>query len=115
MPNLPPLTHEDLTRVLFGSSAFQLLNAGCQLGLFYALHRHPGLNESEVGRELKLEARPTQILLLGTTALTLTVRDEGRYRNAELLDSMLTGGTWEIIEDLVAFEEQNVVPGEVDF
>jgi SAM-dependent methyltransferase len=109
------LTHEDLIRVLFGSSAFQMINAGCQLGLFHALHRSSGLSESEVARELNLEERPTQILLLGTTALALTVRDGDRYRNAELVDSMLTGRTWEILEDLVAFQEQIVLRGEVDF
>jgi SAM-dependent methyltransferase len=115
MQNPALLTHEGLTRVLFGSSAFQMLNAGCKLGLFHALHRGSGLSESEVGRALKLETRPTQILLLGTTALALTVRDGDRYRNGELVESMIASGTWEIIEDVVAFEEQIVIPAEVDF
>lgn len=33
MPNSRPLTNDDLVRILFGSSAFQMLNAGCRLGL----------------------------------------------------------------------------------
>ncbi|MFF3324042.1 methyltransferase [Streptomyces sp. NPDC002889] len=110
-----PLTTDGLVRILFGSSAFQMLNAGRNLGLFPLLQRRPGLSPQEIGRELGLEERPVQILLLGTTALGLTDRQDEGYHNAELLTSMFADGTWEIIEDLIAYEEQIVRPAEVDF
>ncbi|GAA1927030.1 methyltransferase [Streptantibioticus ferralitis] len=115
MADVPPLSTDGLVQILFGSSAFQMLNAGCNLGLFALLDRQPDLTPEEIGRELGLEARPVQVLLLGTTALRLTARHSGRYRNAELLTGMFADGTWEIMEDLVAYEEQIVRPAEVDF
>ncbi|MFI7086685.1 3-hydroxy-D-kynurenine methyltransferase AcmI [Streptomyces anulatus] len=115
MADVRPFGTEDLVRILFGSSAFQMLNAGCNLGLFALLDARPDLDPEEIGRELGLEARPVQILLLGTTSLGLTVRQDGRYRNAALLGGMIADGTWEIMEDLVAYEEQIVRPAEVDF
>ncbi|MGW6918979.1 methyltransferase [Kitasatospora sp. NPDC054939] len=115
MANVPPLTHDGLVRILFGSSAFQMLNAGCRLGLFPLLDRSPGLDPEEIGRELGLRPRPVQILLLGTTALGLTVREGDAYRNADLLAAMFADDTWEITADLVEYEERIVRPAEVDF
>ncbi|GGS61811.1 methyltransferase domain-containing protein [Streptomyces parvus] len=116
MADATPLTTDGLVRILFGSSAFQMLNAGTRLGLFALLHRQPGgLSAEEIGRELGLEPRPVQILLLGTTALELTVRQDERYHNADLLDGLFEDGTWDIVEDLIAYEEQIVRPAEVDF
>jgi len=115
MSNVRPLTHEDLVRVLFGSSAFQVLNAGVKLGLFALLHRHPDLTVEKLAEELRLERRPVQILLLGTSALGFTVRTGDVYRNAALLEGMFKDGSWEIIADLVAFEEAFVLPTQIDF
>ncbi|MYW02372.1 methyltransferase [Streptomyces sp. SID3343] len=115
MADASPLTTDGLVQILFGSSAFQMLNAGRNLGLFPLLHRNPGLTPDEIGRELGLVARPVQILLLGTTALGLTVRQGEGYRNAEVLKAMFEDDTWEIIEDLIEYEEQIVRPAEVDF
>jgi tRNA A58 N-methylase Trm61 len=115
MADASPLTTDGLVQILFGSSAFQMLNAGRNLGLFALLHRRPGLTPQEIGRELGLAERPVQILLLGTTALNLTTRQQDGYRNAELLDTLFDDRTWEIIEDLIEYEERIVRPAEVDF
>lgn len=115
MANVAPLTNDDLVRILFGSSAFQMLNAGCQLGLFRLLNQRPGINNAIITEELRLQPRPTQILLLGTTALGLTTRDGGSYRNAELLEAMFQDDSWEIMEDLIAFEAHIVHPSVADF
>jgi L-tyrosine C(3)-methyltransferase len=109
------LSTDALVGILFGAGAFQLLNAGCELGLFPLLHRSSGLTRDAVARELGLAPRPAQILLLGTTALGLTGQRDGRYRNAALVEDMLRDGTWEIIEDLVTFEARIVYPAQVDF
>lgn len=115
MPPASPLTSTDFTRILFGSAAFQVLNAGNRLGLFTFLDEHPGSTGEEIGESLGLQPRPVQILLLGTTALSLTARENGRYRNAELVSGMFRDGTWEIIEDLITYEAELVRPVEVDF
>ncbi|MBL1082666.1 methyltransferase domain-containing protein [Streptomyces actinomycinicus] len=115
MADASPLSTDGLVQILFGSSAFQMLNAGRNLGLFALLHRQPGLTAGEIGRELGLAERPVQILLLGTTALRLTTRQGEGYANAGLLDALFADGTWEIIEDLIEYEERIVRPAEVDF
>ncbi|CRK56714.1 O-methyltransferase, family 2 [Alloactinosynnema sp. L-07] len=115
MTTVSALTSTDLIRVLFGSSAFQMLNAGCSLGLFPLLDRLPGSTSAEIADALDLQTRPAEILLLGTTSLGLTVREDGRYRNADLLTEMFDSDSWDIIEDLVTFESEIVLPVEVDF
>jgi ubiquinone/menaquinone biosynthesis C-methylase UbiE len=115
MSNDHPLTTDDLVRTLFGSSAFQVLNAGCQLGLFSLLNQRPDSDTAFITKKLSLEPRPTQMLLLGTTALGLTTCNGDRYRNAELLETMFRDHSWDIIEDLVAFESHIVHPISVDF
>ncbi|GAA2479091.1 C-20 methyltransferase BchU [Actinocorallia cavernae] len=115
MTDATPLTNDGLVQILFGSSAFQMLNAGRNLGLFPLLHRRPGLTSQEIGRELDLAERPVQILLLGTTALGLTMRQGDGYFNADVLEGKFTDGTWEIIEDLIEYEERIVRPAEADF
>ncbi len=115
MARTSPLTTDGLVQILFGSSAFQMLNAGRNLGLFSLLHRHPGLTPAEIGEELGLAERPVQILLLGTTALGLTERQDDGYVNAGLLNGLFEDGTWDIVEDLIEYEERIVRPAEVDF
>lgn len=110
-----PLTHDDLVGILFGSSAFQMLDAGCRLGLFPLLRGRPGLTAEEIADALSLATRPTQVLLLGTTALRLTVREGGRYRLAGVLAGLFDDGLWDVVEDLVAFEAHVVLPSHPDF
>jgi ubiquinone/menaquinone biosynthesis C-methylase UbiE len=111
----PPLTTQALTGALFGTSAFQIVKALCELGLAEMLHDRPGLTRHEIGEGLGLQARPTGILLLGTTALGLTVQADGRYRNAELIEDFIARGTWEILRDIVDFEAHIVAVANVDF
>ncbi|MET9119035.1 3-hydroxy-D-kynurenine methyltransferase AcmL [Streptomyces longwoodensis] len=115
MAHASPLTTDGLVQILFGSSAFQMLRAGSDLGLFTLLHRRPGLTSTDIGRDLGLQERPVQILLLGTTALGLTTRQGESYENANVLNGLIAEGNWEIIEDLVEYEERIVRPAEVDF
>lgn len=109
------LSRQELVGTLFGAAAFQLLNAGSELGLFELLHRKPGLTIPEVATELGLQQRPVEILLLGTSALRLTTIADGRYRNAELIDETIADGSWEIIADMIAFEAHIVYEAQADF
>lgn len=110
-----PLTKDDLVGILFGAGAFQMLNAGCELGLFRLLRERPGLDPEQIGQQLGLAERPVQILLLGTTALGLTVRADGRYRNGGLVEEFFDEGTWGIIEDLAEFQQKVTGPACLDF
>lgn len=110
-----PLTRDGFVGILFGAGAFQMLNAGCELGLFALLRQRPGLSPGSVADRLGLRPRPVQILLLGTTALGLTTVRDGRYRNGELVQEMFADGTWPIIEDLVAFQDRVTGPAALDF
>lgn len=115
MTDKSPLTKDRLVSILFGAGAFQMLHAGCELGLFRLLRKQPGLSSSDIADELDLAARPAQILLLGTTALGLTVREDGRYHNSGLVDGMFDDGTWNMIEDLAEFQQNIAGPASVDF
>lgn len=110
----PDLTMDDLTPILFGAAAFQYLNAGCRLGLFELLEEHGNLTKKEIGEALDLQDRATDILLLGTTSLRLTMKSEGRYRNAHVISGMLRDGMWRIFSDVVDFEADIVYEGQAD-
>lgn len=111
----PPLDSRALTGLLFGASAFELLRAFVELEVGELLGDQPPAGRDEIGQALGLNERSTDILLLGTTAIGLTVLEDGRYRNADLVDRLMADGTWEIIRDIVAFEAHIVNVANVDF
>src|SRR5262245_15456143 len=94
-----------ITPILFGAAAFQYLNAGCELGLFDLLAQHPGLGKEEIGKELGLEGRANDILLLGTSSLRLLDKDNGSYRNCQAIDEIYRAGGWDGFKSVVAFEQ----------
>lgn len=101
-------SREDLVGPLFGAAAFQMLNAGCELGLFALLSDKGDLAAEEVGDALGLDPRPAEILLLGVTALGLTEVTGGRYRNCAVIQGMFEDGSWEVLADIVAFQAKLV-------
>ncbi|ANP50838.1 ubiquinone/menaquinone biosynthesis C-methylase UbiE [Streptomyces griseochromogenes] len=110
------LDMEELTKIVFGHAAFQYLNAGSELGLFDLLNKTPHLTSDELGKKLDLEDRAIDTLLLGTTSLKLTLRDdEGRYRNAGAVEQLFTDGKWDIIQAVIGFEAHIVYEGQADF
>ncbi|NMN96160.1 methyltransferase [Antrihabitans stalactiti] len=115
MTEAQPLTSDGLVRILFGAGAFQMLNAGCELGLFRLLRDRPGATAPQIMTGLGLQARPVQILLLGTTALGLTIREGDRYDNSDLVESLFQTGSWDIIDDLVEFQQKITGPASLDF
>ena len=90
--------------ILFGHAAFQQLNAGCELGLFDLLHERPGLDAPEIGEWLRLSERSTQVLLLGTTSLGLTVKQVGGYANCEVIEAAIHAGNWPDLRNIVEFQ-----------
>ena len=116
-PSVPPLTMDRrLSFVLFGHAAFQYLSAACELGLVDLLAERGPLPEVEIREQLGLQERACAILLLGCTALGLTVKEGSHHRIADLLAASLRlAGTWQQISDTVAFEQEIVYEGQADF
>jgi hypothetical protein len=106
---------DPLTSILFGASAFQQLNAACELGLFDLLERSPNLSKIAIQEALDLQPRAADILLLGTTALQLTSKERGCYANAPVISEVFRRGDWQIFKDVVAFEQYIVYEGQVDY
>ncbi|WP_307868970.1 methyltransferase [Umezawaea beigongshangensis] len=104
-----------LSWILFGHAAFQYLNAACELELFELLAKHGSLTKREIQEKLELEDRATDVLLLGTTALGLTVQRDGNYSVAEVIADLQRGSDWQRIKDTVAFEQYVVYEGQLDF
>jgi ubiquinone/menaquinone biosynthesis C-methylase UbiE len=104
-----------LSWILFGHAAFQYLNAACELELFELLAKQGPLTKPEIQEKLELADRAADILLLGTTALGLTVQRDGRYSAAEVIAELQQGDDWQRIKDTVAFEQYVVYEGQLDF
>lgn len=101
-----PLTMPGLVPILFGHAAFQQINAGCQLGLFEFLQTSPGASAAAVAIGIDLDRRATDILLLGTTSLGLTVKSGEAYRNSDILADAFGNGSWQILRDIVEFQDK---------
>lgn len=111
------MTHlEEITPILFGGSAFQYLNAGCELGLFDFLHRSPEQSKTIIQTALSLQSRAVDTLLLGLTSLNLISKGENAlYKNSVAIDMLFENNQWEIFKDVVAFEQYIVYVSQVDF
>src|SRR5581483_10142911 len=110
-----PLGMDGLSRILFGHSAFQYLNAACELGLFDCLAETPWIGRDEIAERLGLEQRSCDILMLGTTALGLVELVDGKYACAQIIVELRESGDWARFVDTVAFEQHIVYVPQVDF
>ncbi|WJW74471.1 methyltransferase [Thiohalobacter sp. IOR34] len=108
-----PLTMEQLILIAGGHTAFQLLWAGVELGLFEHLSRTPGADRAAIEEALGLAPQPARILLIGLTALKLIEKQDGGYRNAALTEKMLVGeGS---ATPILGWQRHIVYPGLEDF
>lgn len=110
-----PMTEDDLTRILFGHSAFQYLRAGTELGLFDLLEQRPGLDRKELTTELELQDRALDILLLGMTALRLVEKSDDKYYNNPTISRLYAEGRWDVVTAVIGFEAYVNYPGLIDF
>ncbi|MFB2879601.1 methyltransferase [Floridanema aerugineum] len=113
--NKDTLKMDDLVLLLYGHSAFQNLYAGCELGLFELLWKHPDLSQTEIAQHLQLEAYPTKALLLGLTALKLIQKVDDKYRNSLVIQMLFLENTWKEFYDVVLFEAKIVYRGSIDY
>jgi L-tyrosine C(3)-methyltransferase len=108
------LDREKLELILGGHTAFALLSAGILLGAFNLLSRRPGLTEAEVQRELKLEAKPTRILVVGLLSLGMITREGEALMNVPLVEESLVDGKPGSLAPLFAWHARVVYPALAD-
>lgn len=113
--NKDTLRMDDLVQILYGHSAFQNLYAGCELGVFELLWKHPELSQAEISQHLNLEDYPTKALLLALTALKLIQKVGDRYRNSFVMQMLFLENTWKEFYDVVLFEAKIVYRGSIDY
>lgn len=104
------LDREKFVQILFGSSAFQLLKAGCDLGLFELLAHTPNQKSEALRKQMGLSSRSIDILLLGTTSLGLTLVRDGCYSVAPIVTEFFPPGKWHILRDIVEFQSVFTIP-----
>lgn len=116
MQTADKLDLERLILIAQGHTAFQLLWAGIELGLFNHLAQHPNQPRPAIAAALGLQDYPCDVLLVGLTALGLIRRDDaGLYRNAELTERMLVAGRPEYLGGVLGWQARIVYPGLQDF
>lgn len=81
---------EKVLALLGGHIFFQILSSAVRIGLFDLLGKNGPLSRPRIQEELKLEAKPTRILLLGCTALKLIEKRGGGYANSPVKAELLT-------------------------
>jgi len=107
---------EKLVLIAGGHSAFQLLWAGVELGLYDLLAAKPDMNLDEVAGGLGLSRQPARILMVGLTALGVVIRSpEGSYRNADLTEARLVKGKPGYAAPILGWQAHIVYPGMQDF
>ncbi len=109
------LTYDQLVLIAGGHTAFQLLWAAIELGVFAFISRQPGATDSEIAEEAGLQTQPARILLTGLTALKLILKEEDSYRNSKLVEQLLSPGSPENRIDVLGWQRYIVYPGEIDF
>ena len=109
------LTYDQLVLIAGGHTAFQLLWAGIELGVFTHLSRHPGTSAADIAEAVGLQPQPSRILLTGLTALRLILKDGETYRNSTLVQHLLTPDSPENMSEVLGWQRHIVYPGEVDF
>ncbi|MEO6562074.1 MAG: methyltransferase dimerization domain-containing protein, partial [Nitrosospira sp.] len=107
---------EKLLLIAAGHSAFQLLWAGLELGLYDHLSAKPDMSLDEVADALGLSRQPARILMTGLTALGVVIRSpQGHYRNAELIEARLVKGKPGYAAPILGWQAHIVYPGMQDF
>jgi SAM-dependent methyltransferase len=106
---------ERLILIAGGHSAFQLLWAGVDLGLFDLLSNEPNIDLGQVAARLGLGRYPARVLLVGLTALGIVRKDGDKYRNAGLTEQMLVRHKPGSVAPILGWQAHIVYPGLVDF
>lgn len=104
-----------LSFILFGHAAFQYLQASCDLNLFEHVGELREATKEKLSNALNLQDRAIDILLLGATSLGMLVKENGVYRNAQVISDLMATDDWQRFKDTVAFEHHIVYESQLDF
>jgi ubiquinone/menaquinone biosynthesis C-methylase UbiE len=106
---------EKLVLVAGGHSAFQLLWAGAELGLFDLLSKEPDSASARITECLGISLYSCRVLLVGLTALGLIVKKSEKYRNAKLTEQMLVREKSGSVAPILGWQAHIVYPGLQEF
>ena len=106
---------DKLLLICQGHSAFQLLWAGVELGLFDMLSEASGQTLEQIRERLSLGTYPCRILLTGLTALGLITKRGEKFHNAAITESLLTQGKPESLAPVLGWQAHIVYPGLLNF
>jgi hypothetical protein len=109
------LDFDDLVLIACGHTAFQLLWAGVQLGVFDVLAKEPGLTRDEIAQRIGIQSQPARILMTGLAALRLVQKEGDRFRNVPSIEPLVTRASPENMIDVLGWQAHIVYPGEMDF
>lgn len=109
------LDFDDIVLIACGHTAFQLLWAGVQLGVFDTLSKTPNLTRDEIAKQIGLQSQPARILMTGLAALNLVKKENGRFYNTAIVENLLTRGSQNNMIDVLGWQAHIVYPSEVDF
>ncbi|MEW5968136.1 MAG: methyltransferase [Pseudomonadota bacterium] len=98
-----------------GHTAFQLLWAGVELGLYDKLSAQPGQTLDQLAQSMGLARQPARILLIGLTALGVIKLENSGYFNAKLTEDRMVSGMPGCIAPILGWQAHIVYPGMVDF
>jgi hypothetical protein len=111
----PELDSERLILIAGGHTAFQLLWAGVELGLYDKLSAKPGQTLGELAQSMGLAHQPARILLIGLTALGVLKLENERYHNAEVTEERMVSGKPGYVAPILGWQAHIVYPGMMDF
>ncbi len=109
------LDFESLVLIAGGHTAFQLLWAGVELGLYNFLSTAPESSLDNIAKSLNLEPQPTRILLTGLTALRVIKKQQQLYSNANLTEQMLVSTKEGSAVPILGWQRYIVYEGLIDF
>lgn len=101
--------------IFAGHSAFQLLWAGVELGLYDLLSKNPESAFDDISHALHLEPQPTRVLLTGLTALRVIKKNNEKYTNAILIEQMLVSEKPNSFAPVLGWQRYIVYEGLIDF
>ena len=116
MSTIPTEVDEErLILLSAGHTAFQLLWAGIELGVYDQLSIQPGQTLDELAQALELARQPARILLIGLTALGIIRLENGRYYNAQLIEERMVKGKPGYAGTILGWQAHIVYPGMIGF
>lgn len=115
MSDTSPLDWERLVLIAGGHTAFQLLWAGVELGVYDKLSAQPGQSLDELAQSLGIARQPARILLIGLTALGIIKLEKGGYFNAQLTEDRMVRGKPGYAASILGWQAHIVYPGMIDF